>query len=399
LAQKVYEPKDLNKLFSFEEDKLFNSVAETGIPMYIASATKDSGGIPLFMKTIESGSKPLTLYTAGPLPGSGGLNLMIKNQGTTKNLPMSLWASLTTSSPSYTAPPAGLEDDIIDAWSFDSSLNNSINGRSSLTNAATELYSDGISHSSFEFDGTTHMTLETTQDTFTLTSDKTIAMFVSLSDATINQVIMGNFEPGNVSNSSWAIRTAPAAPGTPPYRCDIYLDIYSGGTTTSLLITTSYQNNAGHTNPWVFLCYTYNSTTNVHSVYYDRTGQGGGTGTVSSAPISPNLGNSLNAFWLGWGGGDKLADGTKIDAIHVWDRILTSDEINFLGTGRIFGEAWQYGADAPDYAMFNTFPMWISAGASSGDTRADMRMNLYLQNTDPKNPIPSSTMNMFVNSF
>jgi hypothetical protein len=55
----------------------------------------------------------------------------------------------------------------------------------------------------------------------------------------------------------------------------------------------------------------------------------------------------------------------------------------------------------PEGMMFAAFDMFIKApndhSVSSGIE--DARMNLYLQNTDPTNPIPSSTMNMFVNSF
>lgn len=278
LAQKVYEPKDLNKLFNFEEDKLFNSVAETGVPMYIAAASKSSGNLPLFMKTIESGSKPLTLYTAGPIPATGGMNLYMKvSPGSNKG------ATLMGHGSNLSYPGS---------------------------------YDNGTNEYGYKFNGTVYLSSSGDVNSLLLNTDKTISGWIKLKGISTNS-LADNHHQIIISDSSGTI--------------NIYCYKYFASSFLGYSIVGSIgpggiiDSSITHENLWTFFCYRYTLSTNNHDFYlYNSSGSMTAT-PISQAPITVGSGFTIGATSSGT---SLIKNGGMIDQLHIWNRRLSDVEVD-----------------------------------------------------------------------
>jgi hypothetical protein len=276
LAQKVYEPKDLNKLFNFEEDKLFNSVAETGVPMYIAAATKDSGGLPLFMKTIESGSRSLTFYTAGPIQVTGGMNLYMKvspgsNKGTTL---MGHGSNL----------------------SYPGSYESAINGYG------------------YKFNGTAYLKSSGLVDSLLLDTDKTIAGWIKIGDIGRND---------GTQNGNQVILSDSSGTLSINYN-KFYTASNIGYSVVGVVGGGGYSHPIMHQDLWTFFCYRYEISTNTHDFYAYNA-----SGSVTSTPqilLPATIGSGFNVG-ASSSGTNRIKNNGMIDQLHIWNRRLSDVEV------------------------------------------------------------------------
>lgn len=221
-----------------------------------------------------------------------------------------------------------LIDGLIDAWLLGSSLDG-IFGRSALTVVgSTELFTTGKIAEAFNFDGTDYLELSSSQDTMNLGTDRTICFWINFADTGFAQAIMGDWGASSATRY-WQIYFEPSwyVGGQPTIALRL-----SNGTTEY-----NYPHGIGNINvfpgTWYWISFRYNSATNEATVY-SRSFSGSSGNSATFAVQSRD-----SAFRIGanYDGSDMLLDGTKLDAIHVWNRLLSNEELDYMynfGAGR-----------------------------------------------------------------
>lgn len=274
MAQYVYEPSNVNSLYRLPEDEVFSSISETSSTLYLPSRSGIDDNWTLFLKAPEGINKGSPLYTAGPIPWSGGTSLYIHHDRYDSNqAKLVINSADTTRGYSFTTGQSG---------------------------QAIHLNGDGWLESSAT---TTDLRFDT---------DTTITGWVKLSS-----VNAGN------NGVTQDIISYPGSPGV--------FTIYHTRSLGASIIGCASQYGSVvtidmiHAEQWIFFAYRYDYTLKRECFQISTPSGDYNCGAFS---YSVNRTPSTSKLYIGSTSGNNIVSaGTEIDQLHIWHRKLSDVEI------------------------------------------------------------------------
>ena len=317
MAQYVYEPNNINSLYSLPEDDVFSSIVETNTSLFLPSRSGINNNWKLFIKAPEGINQGSPLYVSGPIPWSGGISLYIHHDRYNTNS-----VNLSNFGANIRIP-----------LSYDTG----VSGQCIVFKGTNWLASSG--NPSYDLDMTGDRTIT---GWFNLGSIDNIYngydVYYSGSPNRRTQTIITNFHGAGTLFGNIRIRVSKDSVNNKGY---VGLDLHELTNSGPPFFIggrqyTSRETLLAHPNLWTYFAYRYDSATNNHyfNVY---NASGNYTVTITGVPlvtagnantyVGAERTNATNNSFI-----NLLSNNTKIDQLHIWNRVLSDVEIDSVRT-------------------------------------------------------------------